>query len=98
MMPRTTHMAWPNNRVAPLASTTPMTTPRLRSIPFARDRLTLGCTTRRAAMAAKMGNGWFSSTTQTTHAPTEASDVLSTCNSGLREDARKELVSRIAPG
>jgi hypothetical protein len=49
-------------------------------------------------MAAKMGNGWFNSTTQSTHAPTEASDVFSTCSSGLREDARKELVSRIAPG
>ena len=76
---------------------TPKITPTLRSIPFARDWLILGCTTSRAAIAAKIGSGWLRVTVQISHAMMAATEVLITWRSGLRDEARSEAISRIRP-
>ena len=68
----------------------------LRSIPFASDWFTLGCTTRSAAMAANIGKGCCNSRFESSQATIAATDVLTTCNRGLRADCRRDSSGRIA--
>lgn len=81
-----------------VASTTPATTPALRSTPFVRDWLRLGCTTSIAAIAAKTGGGPSGiSRSETTHARIVARAVLTIWSKGSRLAARTAPVSAMGP-
>ena len=81
---RITQLSDPKSVPSTAASSTPRTTPTLRSMPLASDWFTLGCTTSSAAIAAKIGSGCESSSCESSHATTAAAEVFSTCSSGER--------------
>ncbi len=84
----TTQTLSPSSWCTPVARTTPSTTPALRSSPFTKDWLMLGCTTSSAAMAAKVGNGPWMSSRQRSTAATTATAVFTTCRKGVRLELR----------
>ena len=82
MTARTTQVALPNSAPATKASRTPKITPTLRSTPLMSDWLTLGCTTRSAAIVAKIGAGCSRTKLQLSQAAIAATEVLSTWRRG----------------
>jgi hypothetical protein len=91
---RTTPLDVPSARPRTSASSTPVITPRLRSTAFPKVWLMLGCTTRSAAMVAKMGSCAGSRAMQANQATTAATEVLTTCTNGMRVVVRTVVVMR----
>ncbi len=96
MMISTIQLLGPKKVCAIDARITPRITPMLRSTPRDSDWLTLGCTTSRAAIAAKMGRGCPRSAADTSQARTAAADVFRTWVRGARDVTRKFPGTRTA--
>ena len=84
----TTQLWAPSSRLSPTAITTPRITPALRSSAFDSDWLTLGCTTRSAAIAANTGSGPGISQPAISQAAMVAAADFSTCSRGARRADR----------
>ncbi|CAH0304559.1 hypothetical protein SRABI128_04291 [Microbacterium sp. Bi128] len=91
---RMTQVGDPSTIPSTEAMTTPTITPTLRSTARVKDWLMLGCTTRTAAIAAKIGGGPGTSRSATIQAATIAAADLATWRNGPRRGERNVRVSR----